>query len=350
MVNLSNDLQDSNPKQKWDNSHYLRKIIWLVIYISLMIIISIIPMENPSQKALIFILVTLLGALFYFILKKLENEFIPTIWDDIDYSGLIKKDFLFEPIPGVKIFAYIYHNDGIKLDSSQEKFPVIIGLHGLGASHREMDRFCLPFVKNRDVVYFTYDALGQGLSSGDKADFRQFDNVKKFIDKICTLPYVDKSRIGLIGMSFGAGKSSVAAYNHPFIKSMVLLSGLYDLQKHINSIPKFFRFTLLRKLKKMNMDSTDLKKYSGINYFKPEGIVLFNQKIPTPNEDRVFIAANRYDRGVNWTQSATAIEILKLPPENYRIFKKGDHRFEGNGYFLSVDIFQFLDNTLLRKK
>jgi len=344
------DLHDSNPKQKWDNSHYLRKIIWLIIYISILIFISIIPMENWSQKALLFILVITLGVLFYFILKKLENEFIPTIWDDIDYSRIIKKDFHFEPISDEKIYAYIYHHVGLKLENSQEKFPVIIGLHGLGASHREMDRYCLPFVKNRDVVYFTFDALGQGLSSGDKADFRQFDNVKKFIDKICTLPYVDKSSIGLIGMSFGAAKSSVAAYNHPYIKSLILLSGLYDLKKHFNSIPKFSQLILSSKLKKMNTDSLDLKKYSGINYFKPEGIVLINQTEPTPNEDRVFLAANRYDSGVNWTQTAKAIEKLNLPPKNYRIFKKGDHRFEGNGYFLSVDIFQFLDSSLLGKK
>ncbi len=344
------DLHDSNPKQRWDNKHSLRKILWFVIYISLMIIIAFIKFENPFLKALILILITLLGVLFYFIMKKLENEFIPSIWDDIDYSGIIKKDFPFEPIPGEKIYAYIYHYDGIKLDTSQEKFPAIIGVHGWGASHREMDRYCLPFVKNRDVVYFTYDALGQGLSSGDKADFRQFDNVKKFIDRICSLPYVDKSRIGLIGMSLGAAKSSVAAYNHPYIKSLVLLSGLYDLHKHFNSIPKISRLILSRKLRKMNMNSANLKKYSGIYYFKPEGIVLFNQKFPTPNKERVFLASNRYDRGINWSQTAEAIEKLNLPPENYCIFMKGDHRFEGNGYFLSVEIFQFLDSSLLGKK
>ena len=151
-------------------------------------------------------------------------------------------------------------------------------------------------------------------------------------------------------MSFGAAKSSVSAYNHPYIKSLVLLSGLYDLPKHFNSIPKFSRLTLSKKLKKMDMNIADLKKYSGINYFKPEGIVLFNHKIPTPNKDRVFLAANRYDKVINWTQSATAIEKLHLPPENYRIFQKGEHRFEGNGYYLSVDIFQFLDSSLLGKK
>ena len=102
------NLHDSNPKQKWDNNHYLRKIIWLVIYISLLIFISIIPMENWSQKVLILILITLLGVLFYFILKKLENEFIYTIWDDVDYSGIIKKDFPFEPIPGEKILVTVF--------------------------------------------------------------------------------------------------------------------------------------------------------------------------------------------------------------------------------------------------
>ena len=105
-----------------------------------------------------------------------------------------------------------------------------------------------------------------------------------------------------------------------------------------------------RNLKKIISNSANLKKYCGINYFKPEGITLLNQKLPTPNEDRVFLAANRYDRGVNWTQTAEAIEKLNLPPENYRIFNKGDHRFEGNEFFLAVDIFQFLDSSLLGKK
>ncbi len=344
------DLHDFNPKQKWDNSHSLRKILWFVIYISLMIIISFIKFENPFLKALILILISLLGVLFHFILKKLENEFIYTIWDDIDYSGIIKKDFAFEPIPGEKIYAYIYHNDGIKLETSQEKFPVIIGLHGWGASHREMDRYCLPLVKNRDILYFTYDALGSGLSSGDKNDFTQFENARTFIDVIHSLPYVDKSRVGLTAMSLGAAKGSVVGYNNPKIKSLVLLSGVYDLQKHFSLVPPISQLILSKKLKKMNISSADLKKYSGINYFKPEGIVLFNQKIHTPNEDRVFLAANRFDKGVNWTQTAKAIEILNLPPKNYRIFMKGDHRFEGNEFFLAVDIFQFIDNTLLGKK
>jgi len=345
-----NDLHDSNLKQKWDNRHSLRKILWLVIYISILIFISIIPMENWSQKALILILITLLGVLFYFILKKLENELIYTIWDDIDYSGITKKNFPFEPIPGEKIYAYIYHNDGIKLDASQEKFPVIIGLHGWGASHREMDRYCLPLVKNRNILYFAYDALGSGLSSGDKNDFTQFENARTFIDIIHSLPYVDKTRVGLIGMSLGAAKGSVVGYNNPKIKSLVLLSGVFDLEKHFNSVPPISRLTLFRKLKKMDINSADLRKYSGINYFKSEGIVLFNQKLPTPNEDRVFLCANRYDSGINWNQTVEAIEKLNLPHENYRIFKKGDHRFEGNEFYLAVDIFQFLDSCLLGKK
>ena len=68
------------------------------------------------------------------------------------------------------------------------------------------------------------------------------------------------------------------------------------------------------------------------------------------NQFFFYLNQDQMDGGVNWTQTAKAIEILNLPLENYRIFKKGDHRFEGNGYFLSVDILQFLDSSLLGKK
>jgi len=344
-----NNLHDSNPKNRWDNLHLLRKIFWLVIYISIVVIIFIIHFENLFLKVIIIIFIAILGWLSYKILKKLENEYIYTLWDDVDYTGIIKQDFPFKSTKKTKLFAYFYHREEIKLNLnlSSRKYPVIIGFHGWGAQHREMDRYCLPLVKNRDVIYFTYDALGQGLSPGDQSDFTQFENARRFIDLVLEQPYIDKSRVGVVGMSFGAAKASVVAYNHPYIKSLVMLSGVYDLKKHFDTVHRIIRWILFRKLGKMNINLIDLEKYSGINYLKPEGVILFDQQIHTQNKERVFLAANKHDKGVNYSQTLAAIEKLNLPPENYRIFEKGDHRFEGNEFYLAVDIFQFLDRNLL---
>ena len=274
----------------------------------------------------------------------LETGIIATNWDDMDYTSFRKINIPFNGIDGKPQAAYLYIPDGVDINNS--KTPAIIGFHGWNSHHREMDRYCLPTAFSEKYLYFTMDARGQGNTQGSKNDFDQFDDSIKFIDMVSKLPYVDNTRISVVGMSMGSARTAYAAYDHPYVRSCIMLSGPYDLyytRHHLLFIQK-----VLFLLSGCRFPKTDelLKKYSGINKFKSEGVKLAYSNSPVPNEKRIFLAANKNDPVVTWKNTEFAIDKLKLPETNYRIFPKGNHCFDGNEYYLSVDIYRFLKKTL----
>jgi dienelactone hydrolase len=211
-----------------------------------------------------------------------------------------------------------------------------------------MDRYCLPTVLKQKWLYFSFDCVGQGqmIGIGTKNDLRQFDDTAQFLHAIKSLPFVDKSRIGVVGMSMGAARAAVTAYPDPDIKVVVMLSGPYNFKLTMAKMTRFVRFLFWLGGNKFPKEDNLLEQYSGYNFFKRDGITLIGGSKPTPNSDRVFLAADEHDHTVNVANTYQAIEILGLSCENFHIFTRGDHCFEGNEYFLAVDLYEFLIHHL----
>jgi len=346
-MDIQHDFPQVFPLRDYKKKLQIKRIGWvltLLVILVLSIIGNIFP--NSYWDWINFILVVLLLIFSVLIYMDLNRSKVATLWDDFEYKGLVKQPFDFTARDGMKQFAYIYTPEGINLKNSSIQLPAIIGLHGWGSHHREMDRYCLPIVQKNQYVYFTYDAVGQGLTPGDKSDFRQIDDCKDFIDIIAALPFVDRKKILVVGMSLGATKTAIAAYPHPDVRGIIMMSGAYDLVFTNNSMSKIEY--LLYKLNgfKFPKDEKELEKFSALNYFSSEGIRLRDENHLTPNSARVFLMANKNDPVVKYQNTLKAIQKLNLPPDNYSIFEKGGHCFEGNEYWVAIEINTFISRIL----
>ncbi|QEE15016.1 alpha/beta hydrolase family protein [Promethearchaeum syntrophicum] len=341
-THIESTLHDFYPQRIWTTLIHRIKIIWLLIDISFLVTLVF---QNQLSGWILFITWMLfigLNLVSFFLIFRLNLGMIATNWDNIEYTGLIKRDFRFITSNGVRNYAYIYYPENFDLESDLSPRKTIIGLHGWGSHHREMDRYCLPIIKKENYLYFTFDARGQGQTPGNKSDFGQIEDAREFLELVLKQPYVDKKNVVVVGMSLGAAKTAVVAYPHPNIKAVVMLSGPFDLllTKKIMTLKERIIFALFGY--NFSVPDEDLRKYSGINYFKPEGIILQGDTQPTPNHDRVLLLANRDDPTVKVVNTEKAIEKLQLKHENYRIFKRGHHCFEGNEYFVALEMADFI--------
>lgn len=340
------EFHDYSLKKSQTRTKFALFLVWsaILLIIILFIILTNVDQRQERDALLILIIIFAILSLFNCIFFVLFT--IPTQWDDFDYSDFIKTDFDFTSSYGLKHRAFFYTRRDIDIDKDPSPKPTIIGLHGWGSHHREMDRYCLPTILQEGYLYFSYDARGQGKTPGNKNDLKQVDEAKEFIDKVLSLPYVDKKRVAVVGMSLGANKAAIAAYPNSNIKLVVMLSGPYDLGFTLKSMPFFMKIAYILLGFKVNHKVEDLQKYSGINYFKPDGIILAGNTTPTPNSNRVFLTACKKDMIVNYKNAVMAAEKLNLPPSNYKIFNNGGHIFKGNEWTLSVLVYKFIKERL----
>lgn len=346
---IGTGLHDFNPKRIYQNKLKLVIYSWLGIFL----VVTASYLKYFEQwlwiKNLRIILSIFLGILFLYYLFLIETGKIANHWDEMDYTPFDKRDFGFTADDGSKHFAYIYIPKGLDVNNLEKPLPAIIGLHGWGSHHHEMDRYCLPAVQKLGCLYFTFDAFGHGQTPGDANDLRQFDHARDFIDLIHSLPYVDKKKIGVVAMSLGAAKASVVAYPNPKVRTLVFLSGPFNLSLTKQTMTNFERFLFSINGLKLEQSVEALKAFSGIDFFNPEGIKLEGESQPTPNHQRVFLLANADDPAVKIDNTLSAVEKLQLPPNNYRIFPNGKHIFQTNEVYVSGEIYEFLRKFLSQK-
>ncbi|MHA1820948.1 MAG: alpha/beta hydrolase family protein [Promethearchaeota archaeon] len=358
---IESELIDFDPSRKSRTAFKTIFAVWIGVFIFAFLYIFLnYKMQSNlslnSSAALIIFSIILIALMILPILLLIIKNMLQTIhrYDHIDYSMIKKYLFFFTTSDGLKHYCYLYtHKDVDLFEKDQNgnliKRPTIIGIHGYRGHHRIMDRYCLPTIieggKEKSYVLISPDVRGHGLTKGDPNDFIQFRDAKEFLKYFKELPFVDKNRICVAGMSLGASKAAILAYPDPEIKLIILLSGTFDMEltKKSMSLP----FKIGMRLIGFPMGTgtkEELEKLSGINYFKKEGVMI-NGKL-VPNSERVFITANKDDTLVTVKNSLDAIEKLDLPEENYRIYEKGKHIFIGNEWLLSAALYHFIEKRL----
>jgi fermentation-respiration switch protein FrsA (DUF1100 family) len=130
--------------------------------------------------------------------------------------------------PNITMSAFI--NFPATFDENK-KYPAIVVTHpGGGVKQQAAGLYAEEMAKETGFITIATDASYQGESTGEP---RQLENpyirtedISAVIDYLTTLPYVDKDRIGAMGICAGGGYSANAAINDRRIKAVGTVSAV----------------------------------------------------------------------------------------------------------------------------
>ncbi len=129
--------------------------------------------------------------------------------------------------PAIDMSAVINFPAGF---DESKSYPVVIVSHPGGGVKEQTAGTYAKKLAEEGFVTIAYDASYQGESGGLP---RQMENpsvrtedVSAVLDYMTTLPYVDKDRIGAMGICAGAGYTANAAINDPRIKAIGTVSAV----------------------------------------------------------------------------------------------------------------------------
>jgi hypothetical protein len=149
-----------------------------------------------------------------------------------------------------KIFFY---SEGLKLagllhipdDLGNGKAPTIVFSHGYtGSKEGQVARHAKPFV-DAGYVCLTFDHRGFGESQGPEGRLiarERIEDVKNAITFATQQPEVDRDKIGLFGLSFGAAVVLYAALD-PRVKCVVSISAIANGERWLRSLRRYWEWT-----------------------------------------------------------------------------------------------------------
>lgn len=114
--------------------------------------------------------------------------------------------------------------------SSGEKVPIAIIMHGFtGNKEGRMLKLIADSLQNHGIASIRFDFNGHGQSEGRFEDMtvpNEIEDAKKVYEYVATLPYVDASRIALVGHSQGGVVSAMTAgeLGSPRVAAVALLA------------------------------------------------------------------------------------------------------------------------------
>lgn len=128
---------------------------------------------------------------------------------------------------GVTMAAIIHFPAGF---DESGKYPAVVVSHPGGGVKEQTAGLYARKLAGHGLITIAFDRSYQGESTGEP---RQLENpyvstedVSAVIDYLTTLPYVDQSRIGAMGICAGAGYSANAAINDRRIKALGMVSAV----------------------------------------------------------------------------------------------------------------------------
>ncbi len=152
--------------------------------------------------------------------------------------GLVYANAITENVDGkVTIHPVSYEVGGIKVAANlylpanfdeTNKYPAVTSAHPNGGSKEQVSGLFAQRLAEMGYVAVAADARYQGGSEGTprNRDYpsNRIDDISGMVDYLSTLPYVDKERIGSLGICGGGGYTLAAAQTDKRIKAVATLS------------------------------------------------------------------------------------------------------------------------------
>ena len=144
---------------------------------------------------------------------------------------MIEKDFYFKNRSNKKLSATIHIPDG------RGPFPALVICHGFKRDKNQI----IPLTLSRNLsvnkfvaLRFDFENCGQSEGSFENLTInQQIEDTYSALDYIEKVDFVDKSKIGLAGLSLGGGIAISAAVNDKRVKTLVAFSPIMRFSKII---------------------------------------------------------------------------------------------------------------------
>lgn len=160
-------------------------------------------------------------------------------------NHLFREEELYIPVEEGRIFTKIRIPSRM---TGEEKYPVVIFSHGLGANHDSSLRMQTAMA-DAGILVASFDFRGgcglpgfPGLSTGSMLDMSvctEEEDLSAVIEYIRKMPEADTSRFCLSGESQGGFVSTMYAVKHPDeIRALFLLFPAFNLPDYIRSVQK----------------------------------------------------------------------------------------------------------------
>ena len=129
----------------------------------------------------------------------------------------------------------------LRKPADDDRPPVVIMISGLDSTKEEMDAYEAPF-HARGMATLAFDGPGQGEAEYELAIRGDFEApVRAVVDWLETRADVDRSRLGVWGVSLGGYYAPRAAAYEPRIKACISISGPYDWAEIWDELPLLTR-------------------------------------------------------------------------------------------------------------
>ena len=221
------------------------------------------------------------------------------------------------------------------------KTPGIVMFHGFTGNKTEAHRLFVHIARNLCDAGFTvlrFDFRGSGDSDGEFDDMTvpgEINDAEKALTFLEEQKWVNKEKVGVIGLSMGGRVASILASKDKRVKFMVLYSpGLGPLRERFLS--RMDRETLQR------LDYGKAIKVSNGWYLKKPFFSSLDDPVPLDVMDKirvpVLIIHSDMDQVVPIEDSEKGYEIIKnLNDKNeFYVVKGGDHTFSEREHTLEV--------------
>lgn len=165
----------------------------------------------------------------------------------------------------------ITNSQGLKIAgvmdfSTEDKIsPTVVCLHGLGGTKESNQEFT-DILNSLGIATVRIDFQGSGESDGkyeDKTITGFLDDAQSTLDYFCSMPRVDKNKIGIVGYSMGAVVAILLASRDlriktlvafsPAVKAAQVIADMYDQDDFAKAREKgYVEFKKNSELKKLN--------------------------------------------------------------------------------------------------
>jgi 2,6-dihydroxypseudooxynicotine hydrolase len=218
------------------------------------------------------------------------------------------------PYEGKKLYGILRKPDGVT------KPPVVVMAVGLDSTKEETDAYEAPF-HPRGMATLVFDGPGQGEGQYDfgiRGDYEV--PVKAVIDYIDTCDDLDRSRIGMWGVSLGGYYAPRAAAFEKRIKACIALGGPFDWGASFDGLPELTKLAF--QVRSHSGGAAEAKAKA-----RTLSLVGIAQNITCP----IFIVNGRHDRIVPASDAERLAREVKGPATLVMV-EDGNHIANNRAY------------------